>query len=516
MSKMTKKIVVFAAILGCIGVSNSFGQVSHQAASNLALGGGGAAYLDGYHANFVNPANLMLNEGVKPRFSLGLLGGVSANAGGSLLNVSVYNKYFTSGLTISDQIASDALNKWFGGNPGNMRGAGFQLDVIPLGSSYRSDKWAAGVALRSRMLVDIQFSRGFAELGIYGLDGEIFAEPTPVDLSIEALSFYEASFGYSRKLLTIPSLFGFAENVKVYAGIAPKLLLGAHNSRLNFNSDLLLEGVSQNEIDRIQHEFVYTFETTGVLAGQLKEFYNDRQAMNKVPDIDNYIDPKGEDLYEVKAAGWGFDLGGTVEMDISMPLLGNLFKGKEKLRVGLSLTDIGRVSFKDKVGKFKADDILEWEGFEFDKQTIEDEFNGDREAYMESVLTDSIAAEIYGSFAPQNVEKISRPLPSRMNFGAQLVMNRLSLSLDLGKGFVEKGINSRRLSMSTGIEYRLFGFLPFRAGMRTGGLGSTSYSAGFGLELKNVDFSFAASTVANSENRGAGVGAAWSGIVLRF
>ena len=516
MRNATKNIFLLAVFVGLLGTSSVYGQVGHQTASNLAMGGGGAAYLDGYHANFVNPANLMLNEGMKPRFSLGLLGGLSTNAGGSLLNVGVYNKYFTSGLTISDQIASDALNRWFGGNSGNMRGAGFQLDVIPLGSSYRTEQWAASAAFRSRVLVDANLSRGFAELGIYGLDGEVFSEPTPVDFSVEALGFYEVSMGYSRKLLTIPSLFGFAENVKVYAGIAPKLLLGAHNSRLNFNSTLVLEGVSQNEIDRIRHEFVYTFETTGSLSNQLTEFYNDRQSMDKIPDIGDYLDPKGGDVYQVKASGWGFDLGGTVELDFAMPLLGSVFKGKEKLRVGLSLTDIGKISFKDKVGKFKADDVLEWEGFEFDEDTIDEEFDGDRDAYMESVLTDSIAAEIYGSFAPQNIEKIVRPLPTRVNFGAQLVMNRLSLSMDLGKGFVENGINSRRLSLSTGIEYRLFGFLPFRGGMRTGGQASTSYSAGFGVELKNFDFSFAASTVINSENRGSAAGAAWSGIVLRF
>jgi len=517
MSIFKRRFYLFYLLLavGLLPLISAQAQSSHQTAQNLGLGGGGTAYIDDYHANFVNPANLMLSSD-SPRITVGLLGGISGSAGGSLLNISVYNEYFTKGLTVSDQVAADALNEWFGGSAGNYRDAGMQLDVIPVGVSYRGERWAAALALRSRVLADASSTRGLAELGVYGLDGNVFSEPKPVNAGLEALSFHEVSLGYGMHLLSIPSLFGFAENIRVYAGAAPKLLLGAHTSRLDFNSTLQIEGESENGFDLVRHDFRYVFETTGAVTDQLNRFYQDRLGQDQVPDIADYVDPKAEDFYKIKTAGWGVDLGGTVEMDIQIPIAGALFEGPERLRVGLSLTDVGRINFKERAGRFSADDMLEWEGFTFDDEVIDNEFNGNRDEYLESVLIDSVGAEIYGSFAPEDIESLSRPLPSRLNLGAQLIMNKLSMSVDFGRGFHSQGVNSRRLSFETGVEYRLIGVIPLRVGMRTGGVASTAYSAGIGLELRNFEFSLAASSVRSSANRGSYGGAAWSGLVFKF
>lgn len=245
-------------------------------------------------------------------------------------------------------------------------------------------------------------------------------------------------------------------------------------------------------------------------------FYEDRQNQGTIPDIGDYVDPEPEDFYEIKAGGMGLDLGVTAEMDINIPIAGGLFEGPEKLRVGLSLTDLGKVRFDERVGRFAADDVLEWQGFTFDDEVIEEDFDGDRGDYLESVLTDSIGTEIYGSFAPEESESLDRPLPSRLNLGAQLVMKKLSVAVDLGRGFHTQGVNSRRLSVATGVEYRFFGFLPLRAGMHMGGKTSTSYSAGLGLEFRNFEFSFAASTVRTSSRFGAYGAGAWSGLVFKF
>lgn len=515
--KFSRTTYLLSLILGCIlfvPVSLT-AQVSHTTASNMALGSGGTAYLDSYHANFVNPANLMLNP-YKPDISVGVLGGFSTTAGGSLINISVYNDYFTTGQTVSGQIATDALDQWFGTDPGNMRNAGMQLDIIPLGVSYQTDKWAASAAFRSRVLANGATSRGFAELGIHGLDSEVFSSPRPVNFTMESMAFHEISLGYSRELLNLPNLLGFAENLRVYGGIAPKLLLGTQASRLNFDSNLLLEGENSNEVDLIRHDFAYQLETTGSLSDQLTNYYNDKQSSDELPDINNYVEPEAGDFSQIRASGFGVDLGGTAVMDIDVPYFGDFFSGSEQLTVGLSLTDLGQLSYKDEIARFTAEDILEWEGFEFDQDKLEDDFDGSREDYMESVLKDSIATEVYGSFAPENVNQISRALPSRLNFGTQLVMNNLSVSLDLSKGFLEQGTNSKRISVSTGLEYRLIGIIPLRVGIRTGGQTSTSFSAGLGVDLQNFEFSVGGLTVPNSAARGSSAGAAWSGFVVRF
>jgi hypothetical protein len=447
-------LIFFTAGLIIAGWSFSAdAQSTHLTAKNLGLGGGGTAYVDGYHANFINPANLMLGEGREPRFTFGLLGGISTDLGGPLVNINVYNQYFTTGATVTGSLAEEALNKWFGADPTQMKRLGIQTDIIPVGLSYRGKNWGASLALRSRLLLNTAVNKGFAQLGIMGFDSDVFSGGQPVNFSAEALSFYEVSAGFSIKLLEIKNL-GFARNVKVYAGAAPKMLLGANTSKINFNSVLTLKGAGQNDIDEIIHDFEYTFETNGELTDQLKQFYEDRQTQQDTPDISDYVDPAPEDFYGINATGYGLDLGGTIEMDLNLPVLGAFFKGPEHLTVGLSLTDLGSLSFDQKVDRFKADDVLDWKGFNFDQNEIDKKYNGNRDDYVNHVLQDSIATEIYGSFSPQGVASLNRILPTMLNFGSQLRLN--------------------------------------------------------------FEFSFAASTVARSLNNGTNVGAAWSGIVLKF
>ncbi|MFH5831907.1 DUF5723 family protein [Halalkalibaculum sp. DA384] len=514
MKRYTQKIALFIGLL-TVAAGSVQAQSRHVSATSLGLGGGGTAYLNGYHANFVNPANLMLQNNTENNFTVGLLGGISTSGGGGLANISVYNKYFTKGLTVTDQVAADALDQWFGSDPEKMQTAGLQLDFIPIGLSTRGEQWSASLALRTRTMTSAGMNRGLAELGIYGLDGEIFSSPRPVDLSVESMTFAEVSAGFSTKLLGISNLFGIFENIQVFAGAAPKLLLGMNYSRMNLNSTLEIQR-RDDYIDELRHDFAYTVETTGEVTEQLNNYYNDRQNSSQNPELGDYVEPAASDFYEIKGTGFGLDLGVTAQMDVEVPIIGAVSSGAERLRVGLSLTDLGSVSFDNQFGRFAADDLLVWNGFEIDQERIDNEFNGDEGEYYNHVLADSIGSDIYGGFAPTGVASITKSLPSMLNFGAQLTMNKLSLSMDLGTGFVDRGINSKRASMTAGIEYRLLGFLPLRVGMRTGGYSSTSYSAGIGLAFNSFEFNVAASSVPNSMSNGTNLGAAWSGLVFRF
>ena len=490
-------------------------QSLHVTAHNLGLGGGGTAYIEGYHANFVNPANLMLGEGETPRRMFGLLGGISTNLGGSLANIAVYNEYFTSGATITGSLADEALSKWFGADPSAMKSMGLQTDVVPLGISYRGDNWGFSGAFRSRILASTSVNKGFAQLGILGFDSRVFGPGQPINFSGEAVSFHEVSVGISLKLLEIESILGFAENIKLYAGAAPKRILGGNAFKMDFNSQLTLQGSGEDAVEAVHHDFSYSFETTGAVTEQLERYYQDRQS-GQHTEIGDYLEPRGEDFYSFSPAGWGLDLGSTVEMDLYIPFIGAFSEGPEHLKVGVSLTDLGSYSLTKSAGRFAADGELVWRGFNLDQEHIDKEFNGSREDYLAHVLQDSIASGIYGSFAPTDSPDLSRSLPSMLNVGGQLTLNRLSVSMDLLQGFNNQGTNSRRTALATGIEYDLFGFLPLRVGMRNGGYSSTSYSAGAGLEFRNFEFSVAGSMVKNSSSHGSGIGAAWSGFVFRF
>ncbi|HEX6982156.1 MAG TPA: DUF5723 family protein [Balneolaceae bacterium] len=487
-------------------------QSAHLTAKSLALGGGGTAYVEGYHANFINPANLMLG-GAGPRITFGLLGGISTSMGGPLINLHVYDTYFTRGLTITGSIAEDALTDWFGNDPAGMKNFGMQVDFIPVGLSVRNDKWAMGLALRTRILMNTGINKGAAQLAIYGFNAGIFGDGQPVNFSTSTLVFYEASLGVSIQLLEIENL-GFARNVKIYAGAAPKLLLGVNSYKADFNSVLTLKG-PQNEVEEIRHDFNYRIETTGEITDQLTEYYQVRESQSKVPVIEDYVEIVPEDMYGVKTSGWGLDLGAVVEMDVNIPVLGALFKGAEHLQVGLSLTDLGSLTFTENAGAFVADKNLIWRGFNFDQETIDEEYNGDRGEYISHVLEDSIMTGIYNSFVPQKNVENKRFLPTMLHFGTRLILSKLSISVDLTRGFSNEGVNTQKMALSTGIEYDLFGFFPLRVGMRTGGYSSTSYSAGVGLEFRNFEFSIAASTV-NTLAKNGSAGMAWSGLILKF
>jgi hypothetical protein len=95
-------------------------------------------------------------------------------------------------------------------------------------------------------------------------------------------------------------------------------------------------------------------------------------------------------------------------------------------------------------------------------------------------------------------------------------MGKLLVALDYGFGFNNEGINSRRSVVNLGAQYRLFGFVPIRAGTRIGGYSSVAYSAGIGLDFDFLEFTLGASTVANSSNSGSSAAAAWSGFVIRL
>ena len=475
---------------------DSRAQSGHFSAASLGMGGTGTAFMDGYHANFRNPANLMLDDGDSPAVSVGILGGLTAVTGGPLMNISVYNRHFTSGQTVD---ADKALNEWFGSDPAASRRMGMELNVVPLGVSWRGDNIAFSLALRNRVLLSTELNRGYAEVILAGVSQERFGEPKAVNFSSEAVMFSEVSVGTSIKILEFPSLAGIGKNVKVFAGVAPKYIIPNHTSSFGLNSTLQITS------SEVVHDFRYTLQTVGSLTDQFREYREASRADNFDGALGDFVDPQGSDFTEIRGHGFGVDLGGTVQMDLAGPL-GAFFswiKGPKKLSVGISLTDLGSVSYTDKAGSFTAEDTFVWDGVDF-----EDGFD--------DALADSISQDIYLNYEPGDKEEISRKLPTKLNLGGHLQLGKLSLALDLGKGLNESGMNSRRLSMGFGVEYALFNFLPLRAGYRTGGLTSSSLSVGTGLDFRNFELTVGALAVPDSENNGSGLGGAWSGLLIRF
>ena len=63
MKNYSNKLISLALFIVFYSINNSTNaQNRHYNAMTLGMGGGGVALIDGYHANFLNPANLMIDN----------------------------------------------------------------------------------------------------------------------------------------------------------------------------------------------------------------------------------------------------------------------------------------------------------------------------------------------------------------------------------------------------------------------------------------------------------------------
>jgi len=508
--KTINKILVAGLFFVVMGSTFAHAQSRHYSSQSLGMGGGGTAYVDGYHANFINPANLMINSNNRrPKRTVGIVGGVGVRTGGTLINLDVYEEYFTKGLTLEGQVAENMLNDWFGGSDQSLtRDFSTTMSIVPFGFSNRGKKSAVSLATRVRVTEDFEINRGFAALGIYGLDPAEFGTATPVNFNFGMIAFSEISVGYAREILTLPNLL-FARNVKLYAGVAPKYLIGGFNSSLDFNSTITMQqrNVGGEQVtERIIHDFDYRLNTMGALAEDLRAFEAAYDLDNSVV-VDDYLNNESE-YAGVYATGFGFDLGATLEMDISgVPIIDGFFGKKKTLRISMAITDLGKLNFDDTPTALSATGQFDFSGAGEEDGEVGDFYDQ---------LADSLQNEVYGDFDAQDISGLEYQLPAMYNFGASLVMGKLTTSVDLGFGFNDSGTNSRRSALNLGLEYRLLGFIPLRFGTRVGGYSSNVYSAGAGLDLNFLELSAGLSLVGNDKSNGGSVATAFSGLVFRF
>lgn len=500
-----KTLRIFLTICFTLTAASLVAQSRHYNSQTLGMGNGGTAFIDGYHANFLNPANLMINNtGRKPRRQLGLFGGLGVSAGGTLLNTAVYDDYLTTGLTISGTIRENMLDDWFGGDVNSTRDVSVALDVVPFGFSNRGKKTAFSLATRVRTIQDLTLNRGFAELAFYGLDSDQFSNGVPVNFSSNVLSYSEISVGFAMELpipLTglIESL-PFINGISIYAGAAPKYLVGIQAFDAEFNSTLTVDAPGLNQA--ITHDFNYTLRTFGDLSDQLTAYSNARESD---PDakLDDYLDYSGSDLGTL-GSGFGLDLGVTAELDVSIPALGLLGK-RQVLRLSMAMTDLGSITYDSSPSEITASDV-----YVFDAN-VGDSTIGD---YFDAV-SDSLENDVYGGFSALAIGDNKYDLPGMYHFGAALTLGKLTTTLDYGVGFNDVGRNIEGSSLTLGLEYRLLNFIPLRFGTRYGG-DDTAYSFGAGLDFRFFDFTFGAMTIDGESSSGTEIAFAWSGLVIRF
>lgn len=500
-----KTLRILLTISFTLTAASLVAQSRHYNSQTLGMGNGGTAFIDGYHANFLNPANLMINNsGRKPKRQIGIFGGLGLNTGGDLLNLNAYEDYLTTGQVIEGSVRESLINDWFGEDITNRRSINFNMDLVPFGFSNRGKNTAFSLATRVRTLNNFDMNRGFMELAFYGLDSDHFGSGRDVDLGINTLSYAEISVGFAMELpipLTgLVESLPFINGVSIYAGVAPKYIVGLQSVDLDFNSTLTVDPAGTPN-QGITHQFAYTLSSYGDLSEQLTNYANARET-NPDAKLDDYLNYTGSDIGSL-GSGFGLDLGVTAELDVSLPALGILGK-RQVLRLSMSLTDLGSVSFDDRPSTVSASS-----SFTFDADVGDDSIDD----YFDAI-SDSLENDVYTGFSAQAASEGKYDLPSMYNFGAALTLGKLTTTVDYGYASNEVGRNVKGSSFALGLEYRLLNFIPLRVGSRYGGE-ATVYSFGTGIDFRFIDFTFGVMAL-DDASEGLDVNFAYSGLVLRF
>lgn len=509
-NRITQTCFAILILIGLMAPAQA--QLNHIHSQNLGMGGSGTAFTTDYHAIFINPANQMFNDR-GTRFSFGMAG-FGMGVGGPIVNIGVYNDYFTTGRTIDAATSVELTDAWFG-NGSNAKGSlGMNLDLVPLGFSFRTPTQAFGFAVRTRFMNTFEMNKGMLQLGLTGFSSEVFSDFMQVNTSMDVLNSMEFAFSYARKVWE-SDFFYYPGKHTLYAGITPVFAMSYGYASFSMDSDLRIRA---NEQD-LTHNYSISFETVGDLSKSIQQFLDDKDSAEDPTEINlnDYLDSGFDDLGSVQGSGMKFNAGLTYEWDRGEIAPDRFFgQGRNIIRVSLTAHDIGAIAYNNNPMTFTSSGTFQWDGIDLDQDRIDRDFDGDRNEYINYVLTDSLVNEVYFNFSERNDGTIRQTTTPSLTLGMAYNYGRASAVFDFSKGFNNRGIHSERVMSSIGGQYLIIGAIPVRFGMRLGGFTSPLYSFGTGLSLRNFEFSVGAMTRSSSGSRGNAIMFAWSGLHVRF
>ncbi|AXJ00749.1 hypothetical protein CYPRO_1493 [Cyclonatronum proteinivorum] len=473
-SQLISVFIWIALTLGFAAASQA--QHRLEVPETMAIGATGTAWAGGAAALHINPANLLDMRSGRPNNLVFLQS--SATLGGGLLNVSTYNSFLTKGELLDAARQREMLDQWYGDDAGSsMQYAHVNAGFVLAGTAFQLNPgYAAGLSVRLRNLSSTGISRGAAELGLGGLNEDVFREGREADLMLEATSFAEVTAGFAMMLYEGDFFPLTGRRWSLQAGVSPQLFLGIAQSQLELRSRITVSG------DDVHHDFRYIIQTQGETSDQLFQYLADRDANDERPEMGDYLEFPS-DIGKIDGMGFGLNLGVTAQFELGdafldFPFLG---EGMRILQLGLAFSDLGSIRYSRRAAVFENQGLFTWEGFAIDQQRIDEEFDGDLGSYFSYVLEDSVLYDMYLDFDGREVGSNRVQLPAAWAFGGELRAGRMQAAFDLGAGFSNSGLVSRRLALGVGASYAITRFVPVRAGWYSGGSNNSSWTFGTGL-----------------------------------
>jgi hypothetical protein len=399
----------------------------------------------GLDAAGINPANLL--GGRDCWFSLSLTG-LGVHVGSDFLTYDLYNKYFTGVNTDSGRVAryldnadkQDILSAF----PGGMGKVSADFEVRPVGLLINFAFGSVAFTMTEHVATSMVLPHEYAEFLLYG--------NTPGSVYDFSQTHVTGSWTRDYGVSFATHLPDIALVKDVTAGVGVKLV----------------HGYAYGELDRFNTSLITS--TTGVLTGRLglhvRTARIDALTDSYTGSFDPFPAPAG--------SGVGFDLG----------MAGSL---TEYLRVGISVTDIGSMTWNRNTEEISSDSTL----------VVSDPLDEDNNKNIENA--------VHGESHPGPGFTTSLPTMLRVGVAVQLTQIRFFKSLILGDLMVAADYNQgladavgsmRDPRLSLGMEWKPFGFLPLRTGVSFGGTDHYNWALGFGLHFGVFDLDLASENVA--------------------
>lgn len=481
-------------------------------AENIALGGGGTAYLSGYEATFWNPANLVLtNRPGTLHFGIGQVGILyepvlsSDAADDQFFNFTdSFYPYKPSATQISLQQRDVILDKNY---PRNSLTSQHQTraDIILGGITWQRGNKAYSIAARARFASRIEVGRGWYS-GDYISSGN--KQVRSFTLNQQISQFYELSFGYGQEFTFINGLFSRLN--ELYVGIAPKVVISGPSFDATYSGRYLRSSDGSSET------FVYDFFYRST--GQYSKLTNDYQMTSDPREAINRRLDKRIDL-KPTGYGLGFDLGLTYLIplgdDLSLIDDRNRTSASAKsVRIAFSVNDIGMVRyFKNTLKLSSPEDTLQVAP----QPAKESMFIGAGGQYLSYLDAASALPNPILQTSNESTASYSALLPASLNAGVLLNLSRFKVMGDLTLGLSNTAFTSTKLMVHAGIEARPLKSIPIRLGTRIASGLPTHLGMGTGFETRYWDLNIGAQIILRSRTfTSEFVGTAFAGIQLHL
>jgi len=421
----------------------------NESSAFIATGRGAAgAFVRDYQAIGINPANLGLKHERKVTFSFGELG---VGVGSQSLNRSQLAKFVTNiGEDIPAAERQDFINAFSQKNAVNLN-----ADATTFGLGVYLGK-AGGFAIsnRHRIAANIGLNRNFAEVLFLGRNASIYQDPTFKDKVANNEPLLSEAFDGSNLQLAWFNEWNVAYGVQVLDNDGLKVSLGAGYR--------YVQGIGALDVTADGGKF----SGYNAMSAIFNVDYGDRPAND--PNFNYMADGGKFPLLKPVGTGHGFDVGIAAEI-------------KEKIRLGVSVTDLGSMKWKNNL--LQAEDqplqVVSSDGIET--------FN----IFSESA---SITGDGLLTYQSGSERKVS--LPARVRVGAAyLASEKLEIGADFTFPFNKVAANLPAPFVGLGVGYKPAKAVHLNTGFTAGAGYGWNIPLGVVFDLKAYEIGFGTRSV---------------------